>query len=83
MTGREWNRANPAFSVPADHDVVFEPDAGMLAAARAVALQVELARAHGGEKTQVLATTPVRRIDLDGVRPVVVDRLDWRSSPSG
>jgi sarcosine oxidase len=72
MTGAEWNRINPAFSVPATHDAVFEPDAGMLAAARAVALQVELARAHGGEKTQVLESTPVRRIDLEGSRPVIV-----------
>ena len=55
MTGAEWNRAHPGFSVPATHDVVFEPDAGMLAAARAVALQIELARAHGGDRTQVLA----------------------------
>ena len=36
------------------------------------ALQVELARSHGGEKTQVLDDTPVRRIDLDGPRPVIV-----------
>src|SRR5271165_579838 len=72
MTGADWNRVNPIFSVPATHDVVFEPDAGMLAAARAVALQLELARAHGGAKTQVMPSTPVRRIDLDGTRPVVV-----------
>jgi sarcosine oxidase len=72
MTGAEWNRANPAFALPVDHDVVFEPDAGMLAAARAVALQVALARAHGGSRTQVLADTPARRIDLDGPRPVIV-----------
>jgi sarcosine oxidase len=72
MSGAAWNRANPVFSVPATHDVVFEPDAGMLAAAKAVALQLDLARAHGGERTQVLAATPVRRIDLDGPRPVVV-----------
>ncbi len=72
MSGTAWNRANPAFSVPATHDVVFEPDAGMLAAARALTLQLELARAHGGEKTQVMPSTPVRRIDLDAARPVVV-----------
>ena len=72
MTGADWNRVNPTFSVPATHDVVFEPDAGILAAARAVALQLELARAHGGAKTQVMPSTPVRRIDLDGTRPVVV-----------
>src|SRR3954471_501541 len=54
MTGAEWNRINPAFAVPSTHDAVFEPDAGMLSAARAVGLQVELARSHGGEKTHVL-----------------------------
>ena len=42
---------------PETYDVVFEPDAGMLAAARAVALQVELARLHGGEQTRVLEQT--------------------------
>jgi sarcosine oxidase len=72
MTGADWNRVNPIFSVPATHDVVFEADAGMLAASRAVALQLELARAHGGEKTQIMPSTPVRRIDLEGTRPVVV-----------
>jgi sarcosine oxidase len=72
MTGAEWNRTNPVFSVAATHDVVFEPDAGLLAAARAVALQLELARAHGGEKTQILSSSPVRRIDLGGTRPVVL-----------
>ncbi|QEH34156.1 Monomeric sarcosine oxidase [Aquisphaera giovannonii] len=72
MAGADWNRANPAFGVPADHDVVFEPDAGMLAAARAVGLQLELARAVGGDRTLVLERTPVRSIDLDGPRPVVL-----------
>jgi sarcosine oxidase len=72
MTGAEWNRVNLAFHVPSSHDVVFEPDAGMLAAARAVALQVALARSHGGDRTWVLAETPVRRIELDGPRPVVL-----------
>ena len=71
MTGPEWNRANPAFRVPASTDVVFEPDAGMLAAARG-GLQVELAQAMGGEHTEVMLSTPVRRLDLDGTRAVVV-----------
>jgi sarcosine oxidase len=51
---------------------VFEPDAGMLAASKAVALQVELSRCHGGARTQVLANTPVREIDLGCARPVVI-----------
>ncbi|ODT99879.1 MAG: amino acid oxidase [Planctomycetes bacterium SCN 63-9] len=72
LTGHELNRANPAFGVADDVDVVFEPDAGMLCAAKAVRLQVALARQIGGEKTQVLDNTPVRRIDLDGGCPVVV-----------
>ncbi|WP_165232320.1 N-methyl-L-tryptophan oxidase [Aquisphaera insulae] len=72
MTGAEWNRTNPAFGVRADSDVVFEPDAGMLAASRAVALQVDLARSIGGETVTVLERTPIRSIDLDGDRPVVV-----------
>ncbi len=72
MTGTDWNRANPVFAVPPTHDVVFEPDAGMLTAARAMALELDLARAHGGAKTQILPSCPVRRIDLDGSQPVVV-----------
>ncbi|MFO0889737.1 MAG: N-methyl-L-tryptophan oxidase [Isosphaeraceae bacterium] len=72
MTGAEWNWANPAFGVAASHDVVFEPDAGMLTAAKAVMLQVELARLRGGERTMVLAEAPVRRIDLEGPRPVLL-----------
>jgi sarcosine oxidase len=71
-SGRAWNERYPAYSLPPDYDVVFEPDAGMLAAARAVALMVLMARRHGGERMQALAQTPVRRIDLDGDRPVVV-----------
>jgi sarcosine oxidase len=72
MTGRQWNQVTSAFTVAASHDVVFEPDAGILAAARAVAIQIEVARAQGGERTRVLASTPVRRIDLDGASPVIV-----------
>jgi len=71
-SGRAWNQRHPAFALPETYDVVFEPDAGMVAAARAVALQVELARFHGGDKTRVLDQTPVRRIDLDRERPTVV-----------
>jgi sarcosine oxidase len=69
---RAWKERQRVFDVPAEYDVVFEPDAGMLVAARAVALQVELARFHGGARTRVLDHTPVTRIDLDGSRPVVV-----------
>jgi sarcosine oxidase len=72
MTGAELRRALPVFEVGDKADVVFEPDAGMLAAARAVALQVELARYHGGDATRVIEECPVRRVDLDGTRPVVL-----------
>jgi sarcosine oxidase len=71
-SGQEWNRRRPAFGLPDDYDVVFEPDAGMVAASRAVAVQVELARLHGGAQTRVIERTPVRRIDLDGRRPIVL-----------
>src|SRR5512135_3692256 len=72
MTGRELHRALPVFEVADDTDAVFEPDAGTLAAARAVAVQVELARAFGGERTRVLEHCPVRRIDLEVDRPTLL-----------
>jgi sarcosine oxidase len=71
-SGKSWNARYAAYSLPGDYDVVFEPDAGMLSAARAVAIMSELARRHGGETTRVLEQSPVRRIDLDGDRAVVV-----------
>jgi sarcosine oxidase len=71
-SGKDWNACCRAYTLPGDYDVVFEPDAGMLSAARAVSLMVELARRHGGAATRVLEQTPVRRIDLEGDRPVVI-----------
>ena len=71
-TGRQFNKRQPVFALPDDEDVVFEPDAGLLAASRAVAVQLELARLHGGAGAKILERTPVRSIDLDGSRPVVV-----------
>lgn len=71
-TGREWNARHPVFSLPDDADVVFEPDAGLLAADRARALAVGLARSLGGDRTAFFEHTPIRRIDLDGEKPVVV-----------
>jgi sarcosine oxidase len=73
-SGRAWNERHPAFNLPDRYDVVFEPDAGMLRAARAVALQVEMAQALGGGRTRVIDESPVLRIDLDHDRPVVVTR---------
>ena len=69
-SGRQWNQRNRAFTLPDTDDVVFEPDAGMLRAARAVALQVALAQEYS--HARVLASSPVVRIDLDQERPVVV-----------
>ncbi len=71
-SGREFRRRQPVFALPDEDDVVFEPDAGLLAASRAVAVQVELARRFLGDELWVLDRTPVRRIDLDDSRPVVV-----------
>ena len=72
MTGVDLKRSFPVFAVPDDTEAVFEPDAGMLAAARIVRAQVELARSMGGENTVVLENCPVRRIDLDGAKPTIV-----------
>jgi sarcosine oxidase len=72
FNGRELHQVYPVYQVPDETDVVFEPDAGMLAAARCLAVQVALARSLGGERTQVLEQCPVRRIDLDAGKPTVV-----------
>src|SRR3954451_9802463 len=72
MDGRSLRRGSPVFQVPDETDVVFEPDAGMLAAARCLAIEVALARELGGEATQVLEECPVRRIDLDAEEPTLV-----------
>src|SRR4051812_34042515 len=59
MNGEKLRRSYPAFQVPDDTDVVFEPDAGLLAAARCLALEVALARELGGERTRVFDHCPV------------------------
>jgi len=51
---------------------VFEPDAGMLAAARAVALMVLVARQARRPADAVARANSGAAIDLDGDRPVVV-----------
>ena len=71
-SGRAWNERHSLFKLPDPYDVVFEPDAGMLRAARAVALQLEMARRLGGEQTRIIEQSPVVRIELDQKRPVVV-----------
>src|SRR4051794_38030736 len=72
MSGRALRDAYPAFAVPDDTDALFEPDAGMLAAARCLIVELALARALGGDRTRVLEHCPVRRIDLDAERPTLV-----------
>jgi sarcosine oxidase len=69
MTGKACNRNFPAFGLKPHDDVVFEPDAGLILAERAVTAQVELAVANGAE---VFERSPVRRIDLDGSRPILL-----------
>ena len=71
MTGSEWNRRQPRFGIAPDDEVVFEPDAGMLLAARAIEVQLQLARERS-DRTEILDHSPVRRIDLDGERPRLV-----------
>ena len=72
MTGAELRKALPVIQAPDDTDAVFEPDAGVLAAARIVRTQVELAKQFGGERTVILENHPVLRIDLDADRPTLV-----------
>ncbi len=72
LSGRDLRRIAPAFSVPDDEDVVFEPEIGILAADRIVRLQAELARRHGGDRVLILEETGVDRLDLDGDRPAVI-----------
>ncbi|HEV3122394.1 MAG TPA: N-methyl-L-tryptophan oxidase [Isosphaeraceae bacterium] len=72
MTANELAHAHPAFRLPEGYEAVFEPDAGLLAASRAVAAEVALARRLGGERTQVREECPIRRIDLDAETPTLV-----------
>jgi sarcosine oxidase len=72
MTSRQLHQAMPAFAIPETYDAVFEPDAGMLAAARCVAVQVELARQLGGQATRVVEDCPVRSLDLEASKPTLL-----------
>ncbi|MDR3633910.1 MAG: N-methyl-L-tryptophan oxidase [Isosphaeraceae bacterium] len=72
MSGQELRKSWAWFGGPDETDVVFEPDAGMLSAARAVAVQISLAQSAGGASTQILENSPVQRIDLDGERPTLI-----------
>ncbi|MBX6313074.1 MAG: N-methyl-L-tryptophan oxidase [Isosphaeraceae bacterium] len=72
MSGRQWDAISPQFALPAAYDVVFEPDAGLLAAARALAAMIALAHQHGGLQTRLLEGCSIRRLDLDADRPTLV-----------
>jgi sarcosine oxidase len=76
LDGAGLHQAMPAFVVPGSYDVVFEPDAGLLAAALAQAAELELARRHAGDRLRVLENCPIRRLDLEADRPTLVgDRV--------
>lgn len=72
MTGSELRRVMPAYEGPNDDDIVFEPDAGILPAGQILSTFVELARQFGGPRTTVLEGCPIRQIDLEGARPVLL-----------
>src|SRR3954451_664924 len=72
MDGRSLRRGSPVFQVPDETDVVFEPDAGMLAAARCLAVEIALAREIGGERTRGLEGCPGRHIGPAPATPVLV-----------
>ncbi len=72
MTGDQLRRVQPVFVVPDSYDVVFEPDAGLISAARAISVEIDLARSLGGESTRILENRPVRRIDLEADRPTLL-----------
>jgi sarcosine oxidase len=70
-TGRNWNRRQSAFKIPDDYDTVYEPDAGMLRAARILELEAQIARERG-PSTVILEETPVLAIDLEASVPTLL-----------
>ena len=72
MTGKELRRALPVFEIPDDSEAVYEPDAGILAASKAVRLQVQLAREFGKGQTVVMENCPVLKVELGGEKPCLV-----------
>lgn len=59
IDGARWNAQNPLFNLPDDYQVVFEPDAGLLLASRALQAMQTLA-AEGGAR--ILPHTRVEQI---------------------
>ena len=68
LAGSEFSRLVPQFRLPADFDVVYEPDAGVINAAVAIRAQMELARSRGAE---IRANCPVRSIQPEGDHVIV------------
>lgn len=69
MTPEVWNWKNPPFAIPSNASLVFEPDAGMLAARKCVGALLNRAGNRGAE---IRKETGIDRIDLEGTRPVLV-----------
>jgi sarcosine oxidase len=62
LTAREANARFPAFALPEDWEVIFQPDAGALLPEKAIRLFVAGAKAHGAIvrlSTRVVAVEPV------------------------
>ncbi len=72
MTGDELRKVMPAYEGPRDDDILFEPDAGILPAGHILSTFLKLARQLGGARTTVLEDCPIRRIDLERVRPILL-----------
>jgi len=70
-SGQEWSRRHPSFRLHGDFDVVFEPDAGILKAARVLQVEAELMLRLGPD-SRIIERTQVHRIDLDADRPTLI-----------
>ena len=72
LTARQANARFPAFDLPDDWDVIFQPDAGALLPEKAIRLFVAGAKAHGAEvrlNTRVISVEPANervQIVLEG-----------------
>jgi sarcosine oxidase len=59
LSGREASARFPAFTLPADWEAVFQPDAGILAADKVIRLHMEGARAAGAEVRGPMAVAAI------------------------
>jgi sarcosine oxidase len=69
MTGAEWNRKHSDFRFPHDAEVVYEPDAGVVLAERALKSMIGIAKET--DRCEIRENCPVERVDLGGPRPLV------------